>query len=297
MSRVGRKALGRAWRQMGEDMWLQAVAVSTLTVALAIMGAYLTLCLNLGNAASRLLTGPTLLVVLSPSAGAERGQELALELSRLSGVASTRFVNKDQALVRFRRQLGPQAQLLDDLEVNPLPDGVELVLQPGAVAGPQLAARIKNLAGVAEVVSGRPWLKRLERALAAGGDLAVALGILLFLGVVLVASNTVRLAVHVRRRQLELMVLVGASSSYMRLPYLVEAVLQGIMAAALASGLLWTLFNLLAAPAALPLGLRLGEVLSFPGLLPVALAALAVLAGVLGGFLGVGRTLRPREMV
>ncbi|MCB2226489.1 MAG: permease-like cell division protein FtsX [Desulfarculaceae bacterium] len=297
MSRVGRRPLSRAWRQMGEDMWLQAVAVSTLTVALAIMGAYLTLCLNLDTAASRLLTGPTLLVVLSPTAGAERGRELALEMSKLPGVASTRYVGKEEALVRFKRQLGPQASLLDDLEVNPLPDGVELVLMPGVTARPELSAHIKEQVGVSEVVSGRPWLKRLERALAAGGDLAVALGILLFLGVVLVASNTVRLAVHVRRRELELMALVGASPSYMRLPYLVEAVLQGLMAAILASLLLWGLFNLLAAPAALPLGLRLVELLAFPPFLPLALAGLAVLAGVLGGFLGVGRSLRPREMV
>jgi cell division transport system permease protein len=282
---------------MGEDLWLQAVAVSTLAVALAIMGAYLTLCLNLSRAAGRLLTGPTLLVVLSPHARAERGRELALELSRLPGVASARFVGRDEALVRFRRQLGPQSELLDDLEVNPLPDGVELVLSPGATTGPEMIAFIKERSGVGEVVSGRPWLKRLERALTAGGDLALALGILLFLGVVLVASNTVRLAVHVRRRQLELMSLVGASSGYMRGPFLVEAVLQGLMAAALASLLLWGLFNLLAAPAALPLGLRLSEVLAFPPLLPAALAALAVAAGLLGGFLGVGRSLRPREML
>ena len=297
MRAVGRGPLGRAWRQMSEDLWLQAVAVSTLAVALAIMGAYLTLCLNLGQSVSRLLTGPTLLVVLSPSADAQRGRELAVELRGLPGVASARYVDRDEALVRFRRQLGPQAQLLDDLEVNPLPNGVELVLAPGASAGPHLAAAIKERAGVAEVVSGRPWLKRLERALAAGGDLAVALGVLLFLGVVLVASNTVRLAVHVRRRQLELMALVGAGPAYMRLPYLVEAVLQGLMAACLASLLLWSLFGLLAAPAALPLGLRLSEVLAFPLLLPGALATLAVAAGLLGGFLGVGRSLRPRDML
>lgn len=297
MIAVGRGPLGRAWRQMGEDIWLQAVAVSTLCVALAIMGTYLTLCLNLGAAASRLLTGPTLLVVLTPEAGPDRGPVLARELSRLPGVATASYVGRDEALVRFRRRLGPQASLLDDLEVNPLPNGVELVLAPGAPAGPELAAFIKNRAGVAEVVSGRPWLKRLERAVSAGGDLAVALGILLFLGVVLVTSNTVRLAVHARRRQLELMALVGASPGYMRGPYLVEGMLQGLMAALLASLLLWVLFSLLSAPAALPLGLRLGQVLAFPPLLPLCLAVLAVAATLLGGFLGVGRSLRPREML
>lgn len=289
--------MGRALRQMGEDLWLQVVAVSTLAVALAIMGAYLALCLNLNQAAGRLLTGPTLLVVMASSAGAEDGRQLAAELARLPGVASAAYVDQQEAMIRFRRQLGPQAELLDDLETNPLPNAVELVLEPKLAAPPELAAHIKNMAGVGDVVSGRPWLQRLERALRAGGELAVALGILLFLAVVLLTSNTVRLAVHVRRRELELMALVGAGGGYMRGPFLVEAVLQGLAAAGLASLLLWGLFALLAAPDALPWGLRLGQILAFPPLLPLAMGGLAVISGLLGGFLGVGRSLHPREVL
>ena len=295
MSRRG--VVGRALRQMGEDLWLQVVAVSTLAVALAIMGAYLALCLNLSQAAGRLLTGPTLLVVMAPGTGAEDSRQLAAELARLTGVASAAYVDQQEAMIRFRRQLGPQAELLDDLETNPLPNAVELVLAPELAAPPELAAHIKNMAGVSDVVSGRPWLQRLERALRAGGELAVALGILLFLAVVLLTSNTVRLAVHVRRRELELMALVGAGGGYMRGPFLVEAVLQGLAAAGLASLLLWGLFALLAAPDALPWGLRLGQLLAFPPFLPLAMGGLAVVSGLLGGFLGVGRSLHPREVL
>lgn len=292
-----RGVVGRALRQMGEDLWLQGVAISTLAVALAIMGAYLALCLNLNQAAGRLLTGPTLLVVTDPQVRPEEGRELAAELARLPGVASAAYVDQQEAMIRFRRQLGPQADLLDDLDRNPLPNAVELVLTPDIAAPPELAAHIKNMAGVSDVVTGRPWLQRLERALRAGGELAVALGILLFLAVVLVTSNTVRLAVHVRRRELELMALVGAGGGYMRGPFLVEAVLQGLAAAALASLLLWGLFALLAAPDALPWGLRLGQILAFPPLLPAALGGLAVVSGLMGGFLGVGRSLHPREVL
>ena len=295
MSRRG--LMGRALRQMGEDIWLQVVAVSTLAVALAIMGAYLALCLNLDQAAGRLLTGPTLLVVMASSASTEDCRQLAAELARLPGVASAAYVDQQEAMIRFRRQLGPQAELLDDLETNPLPNAVELVLAPKLAAPPELAAHIKTMAGVGDVVSGRPWLQRLERALRAGGELAVALGILLFLAVVLLTSNTVRLAVHVRRRELELMALVGAGGGYMRGPFLVEAVLQGLAAAGLASLLLWGLFALLAAPDALPWGLRLGQILAFPPLLPLAMGGLAVISGLLGGFLGVGRSLHPREVL
>ncbi|MCB2190521.1 MAG: permease-like cell division protein FtsX [Deltaproteobacteria bacterium] len=292
-----RGVIGRALRQMGEDLWLQGVAISTLAVALAIMGAYLALCLNLNQAAERLLTGPTLLVVTEPEVDAQQGKELADQLSKLQGVASASYVDQQEAMIRFRRQLGPQAGLLDDLDTNPLPNAIELVLSPSLAAPPELAAHIKKMAGVGDVVTGRPWLRRLERVLRAGSELAVALGILLFLAVVLVTSNTVRLAVHVRRRELELMALVGAGGGYMRGPFMVEAVLQGLAAAGLASLLLWGLFALLAAPDALPWGLRLSRVLAFPPILPAVLGCLAVISGLLGGFLGVGRSLHPREVL
>jgi cell division protein FtsX len=83
----------------------------------------------------------------------------------------------------------------------------------------------------------------------------------------------------------------------MRGPFLVEAMLQGLIAAALASLLLWGLFALLAAPGTLPWGLSLSQVLAFPPLLAPLLAGLALLCGLLGGFLGVGRSLHPREVL
>ncbi|BEQ15016.1 cell division protein FtsX [Desulfoferula mesophila] len=292
-----RGVIGRAWRQMGEDPWLQAVAISTMVVALAIMGAYLALCFNLSQAAGRLLTGPTLLALTKPGLSKEEGRALAARLAGLPGVSSATYVDKQQAMERFRRQLGPQSELLDDLESNPLPNAVELVLPPDSAASPALSRQIKQVDGVGEVVRGRPWLRRLDRAYAVGGELALALGILLFLGVVLVFSNTVRLAVHARRSELEIMALVGAGSGYMRGPFLVEAMLQGLIAAALASLLLWGLFAFLAAPGALPWGINLGQILAFPPLLPPVLAGLAVLSGLLGGFLGVGRSLHPREVL
>ena len=251
--------MGRALRQMGEDLWLQGVAISTLAVALAIMGAYLALCLNLNQAAGRLLTGPTLLVVTDPQVRPEQGRELASELARLPGVASAGYVDQQEAMIRFRRQLGPQADLLDDLETNPLPNAIELVLSPDLASPPELAAHIKNMAGVSEVVTGRPWLQRLERALRAGGELAVALGILLFLAVVLVTSNTVRLAVHVRRRELELMALVGAGGRVYARAFPAGGNHAGAwLPPAWQACLLWGLFPLLAAPDALAMGFAPG---------------------------------------
>ncbi|MFH1033732.1 MAG: permease-like cell division protein FtsX [Pseudomonadota bacterium] len=286
-------AFNRALRQMREDPWLQGVAISTLTVALAIVGAYLALCLNIQQAGSRLVTGATLMVALDDALSLEQARALSRELAANPQVDQVRLVNKDEALTRFRRQLGPHQGLLEGLEDNPLPNALEVFLVPGGRAAPGLVEELTHKAGVIQVVSSRPWLHRLEKSASTLAAVAVALGFLLFLGVVLLVTNTVRLAVYVRREHLEILDLVGATASYVRWPFVLEAMLQALAASGLASLLVWGLLRVLEAPAELPLGLDLSQLMGFPWQVPVALLLLAVLAGGLGGLLGVGRVLRP----
>ncbi len=286
--------LARCLGQMRHDLWLQWVAVSTLGIALAIVGCYLALGLNLVAAVSRLVTGPSLTLVLKDDASPDRGKELAAELSRLPGVHRARYLSAEQALARFKRQLGPHRSLAEDLPANPLPASVELTLS--GPAPPGLALRLSHRAGVAQVVTSRPYLRRLDRAGMVLSDAGMALGVLLFLGVVLLVANTVRLAVYVRRDQLEIMELVGAGPLYIALPFLLEAVLQGLMAAGLALLVIWALLHVLGAPAVLPLGLELSRLLAFPPLVVPVLAVVAVAASLAGGLLGIGRALRRRRL-
>lgn len=279
---------------MRENPWLTSVALTTLTVALAIVGAYLTLVLNLDHAGQRLTTGAALMVVLADDVNPRDAAALAREIRRWPDVIRARYVPKTEALARFRRQLGPHAGLLQGLEENPLPNAVEVELGAGVYADEEIAPRLGKLVQVAEVVTSRPWLHRLEQAMAVLGKLALTLGGLLFIGVVLLSTNTVRLAVYLRRDELEVMDLVGASRDYMRNPFIIEALILALAAAILAYLLLLALFNLLSTPAGLPMGLQLSDLLSLPLEVPVVLAGVGALAGVLGGVLGVGRILRPR---
>jgi cell division transport system permease protein len=277
---------------MGRDLWLQGVAISSLTVALAIVGAYLTLCFNLNQAVSRLAAGPAMTAAIKDEASPAQIQALLHELSRRPEVQSVVFIDKNQAIQRFARQLGPHRGLLEGIERNPLPNAVEITLRPGIRPLDSLLANLEKRPEVQEVVTSRPWLHRLDQAAGVMRDLSAGLGLLLFAGVVFLVINTVRLAVYLRREQLEVMDLVGASAWYVRLPFLLEALLQALIASGLASLLIWGILFSLSAPASLPLGLNMRDILAMPPLVPPALAGLAVLAALLGGLIGVGRALK-----
>ncbi len=157
-----RGPLTRALGQMGQNLWLQGVAVSSLAVTLAILYAFLNLGLNLYGSLERLATGASVMVVLGDDAGPQRGPELAQQLAKRKEVLSARFVPKEEALERFRAQLDSRAGLLEGLSRNPLPDAVELQLKPGAAPVMVIANHLNGIPGVTEVVTSRPWLHQLE---------------------------------------------------------------------------------------------------------------------------------------
>lgn len=289
-----RGPLARALSQMGQHFWLQGVAVSSLMVTLAILYAYLNLGLNLYGSLERLATGASVMVVLAEDAAPSRGPELALQLAGRKEVLSASFVPKEEALKRFRDQLAAKAGLLEGLSRNPLPDAVELQLRPGAAPVMVVSNYVRGLPGVAEVVTSRPWLHQLEQVSGLALEVGMVLGALLLAGVVLVVANTVRLAVYVRREELEIMALVGATTGYMRRPFLWETALQCLAASLLALLLVRGLLAFFATPIPLPLGFDMVELLQFRPMLvpPFVLAALA--AGLTGSWLGVGRALRPK---
>ena len=288
--------ISRCLAQMGRDLWLQGAALLSLTVSLAILGAYLVLCHNAYQALAGLTTGGTLTVVLEEGQSPAQARELGQRIAGLPPVASIRVISKEEGLKRFARQLGPHKGLLSGLTDNPLPDVIEVTLMGGGDFGPGFSAQIKSFKGVENVLTRRPWLARLERAGRAALELGGALGILLFLGVVFLVANTVRLAVYVRKDSMEIMELVGAGAWYVRLPFVLEALIQALVAAALASGVIWLLLKFLSAPAALPLGLELSALLAYQPALPLALGALAMVAGVVGGLWGAARALRFKGM-
>jgi cell division transport system permease protein len=152
---------------------------------------------------------------------------------------------------------------------------------------------LSKLPDVVDVEYGREWLDKLEefgRGLRAAGASAT---VLVLGAAILVVANTIRLAVYARRDEIEIMKLVGASDGYVRLPFLLEGVLQGVAGALLALGGLFAVQRYLLPRAqaafAFASGASLGPILPSHFLVLVAFGAAV---GLLGSWLAVARFLR-----
>ncbi len=209
---------------------------------------------------------------------------LATRASGLDGVASVEVVTRDEALRRFESAAGGRAGLLDGLEENPLPASLDVALEPGErTAGgvARLAEALAGMPGVAEVGHGEEWVETYGRVFSALRWVAVALGAVLSLAAFLIVANTIRLAVYARRDEVEILALVGASRGFIATPFLLEGLLQGLVGALLAVGLLWLFFRAASALLASSLAFLIGSAEPVFFSAPEILAVL-VLGSVLG---------------
>ena len=229
--------------------WVMTVAsVVTVVVTMAIFGLALVTDRNLTQGATSLTNRVEIEVFINDSISAIPSQVSAMEgqILAMPEVRGVRFVSKDEALQRLKKELGPgNTTIIANLPNNPLPASFEVFVKNPAQVD-RVATRffhdprVENDAGTTDGVS---YAKATVRNLLATIDL-VERGLwvvtaLLALAAVLLVSATVRLSIFARRREIEVMQLVGATSWFIRWPFVVEGFLTGLVGALAASALVW----------------------------------------------------------
>jgi cell division transport system permease protein len=282
---------------MRHSPFVQLVAVSTIAIAL------FTTALARGGVRvieelRQSLGGEVeVTVYLEDTVGPQRAEQLAQLLSEhVEGQA--RYVSPQLALQRLRQELGGAGEALTGLAHNPLPASVELVVPekwrpPERLA--QLALELRRLEGVTAVDYGEDAVQRLaaiSRALTVGSLVAF---LVIVLATIVITSATLQLGIYARREEIEIQKLVGATDAFVKAPFLLEGLFQGLGGAAVAMGGLWV-FSRVVSPMldglfAFLVGSGRSLALVDPrGILEVVVVGAAL--GLLGSFVAVGRFLR-----
>jgi cell division transport system permease protein len=218
--------------------------ISTLimSVALLMLALFTLFTVNLRELAQSFRSEIEIDVFVKEDVNEAQTAALRTRLEQMEGVARVQFVSKEEALAEFRRQLGPDSDLLDVLEENPLPASMRLTLQETHRQSDKLsmlASYIRELPEVDEVRYGDIWVSRLEQYIRVFTMIDVLVGGIVLLSALFVISNTVRLTVLARARTIEVMRLVGATNWFIRMPFVIEAAVQGAIAGGLAMLVLW----------------------------------------------------------
>ena len=290
--------LKRAIRGIRGNPTITLLSVITITVSLLTLGAFLLLTLNLRASAATWGGHVQVVAYLVEGMGPDELNRLSESISHLAEVSAVKYVSREDALARFRRDLGGQAAILNGLSRDPLPASLEVTLQEGAT-GPALvraiAGQVRGMRGVEDVQYGEEWIAQYSAFVNFLRGIGLLLGAFLLAGSALVVASTIRLAVYARREELEILSLVGASRPFIRIPFLIEGILQGILGAGLAVGILYGAYRALEPRLSKSLLLAAGHFdLSFlPGKAILLLLGVGAAVGVVGSALSVGRFGRP----
>jgi cell division transport system permease protein len=235
-------ALRQAWASLWRAGRSTAFAVIAIALAALVLGALLLLTWNVNQLLTQWASATEFSVFLRDDATSEQRGTIETEVDQ-SGVAEGReYVSKAQALTRFRRQFTDLASLTTDLDDNPFPASLEVRVRPEAERtgrADALVKRVATLPGVADVRYDREWLARVASGLSAIRGAGFALALLMAIAAAVTVAAVVRLGLHARRDELEIMKLVGSPVAFMRGPFIAEGLLQGGLGSLLALGLLW----------------------------------------------------------
>ncbi|MCP5042689.1 MAG: ABC transporter permease [bacterium] len=221
-------------------------AVGTIAITLVLVGAFVLLVGNMRGLLDRF--GGDLSVTAYFEAGLDLAQarKIASTVATVEGVHQVSLVTPDEALERFRETTGAEA-LLEGLSSNPLPASLEITLLPEHRTPDGFAVveqALEGLPGIDELAKGQEWIEGYARAAALVRFVAIGLGAVLAVSALMIVANTIRLAIISRDDELEILSLVGASRTFVRIPFLLEGTIQGLAGGLLAVLLLWLAYSL-----------------------------------------------------
>ena len=269
-------------------------AVLLIALSLATLGGFWLLSLNLGRAIGQWRERVRVVVYLREEPAASKLDELLRQVREVAGVQHVHYVSKDEALRTLRQALGAQADVTEQLPRNPLPASLEVTpdAQAATPEGSQaLVRRLAELPGVDEVQAEARWLEGLAQFQRLFELIGLGVGTVLALAAILTVTTATTLMLHQRRDEMEIMRLVGATESVIRLPRMLQGTAQGLVAAGIAVAAL-EVSHAFVAPRLqplLPLTLGLERVIFFSIPQVLLLVAGGAVLGAMGGVLASGR--------
>jgi cell division transport system permease protein len=227
--------LREAFKNMLLNPLMSITAVTTTAVCVLILGVGMLVNAHVEGIINRIGQDVTITAFFPEDVSQERADEVYSSVEGYPEVSQVTYVSQEEALERFRSTLSDQPEILEGLPSDVLPASIEIQLadsrssdavaeklQAEGFAEGDLLYNQKTIENLNQATSYVVWALRGATAL-------------FFVASVLLIFNTIRLSIFARRKEIEVMKLVGASDSFVRTPFLFEGLVQGLIGASVAA--------------------------------------------------------------
>jgi len=218
---------------------LSALGMVTIAFSLFAFGLFGLVAVNIRRALDQVEERVEIRAFLGDSADIEQVAAAMKDIGEFPEVSRVDYVSKEQALVRARKEMG---EFADVFESGVLPASIEVQLRPGQRSPAivkSVAERMKTYAFVDDVRYGEEWVAKLYKLRNIATVSGLTLGVAFAAVAVIIIGATIRMTVLARAKEISIMRLVGATDMYVRLPFLIDGLIKGVLGGLLALLLVW----------------------------------------------------------
>lgn len=223
--------------------FMTMAAITVITACLLITSSFSLLAYNLDLQVAKLETQSEIMVWVDEALERPQAEGLLSQIQALPNVSAAEFIPKEQSLESYKQEMGEDAYILEGLEQdNPLRDGYRISMKDISLHAETVAA-LEQVDGIADSTSKKEFSDKLIQIRGVVNAICYTLVAMLGAVSIFIISNTVKLALFARREEIAIMRMVGATNHFIRTPFVVEGLVLGEVAAALAFGLEWLVYD------------------------------------------------------
>lgn len=217
---------------------MSLASVIIVTACLIIFGIYVLFSLNLNYIMEQVKEQYEIAIFIDSETDSEDVGDIGEKIKENQYVLDAEFVSKDDALKDYKKQLGVQSTWLDGLENdNPLRDSYQVTLSDLSVYQ-EVVEEIEKIEGVAYIRNNHSVIEKIVSITGIIKNISFWVMIFLAAIAVFIISNTIRLTVFARRKEVNIMKFVGATNNFISWPFIVEGMIIGIVGAAISLALI-----------------------------------------------------------
>ena len=236
--------IGEGFSNVFKNKKQAATSFGMMCVTMILFGVCFIAAQNINHFVKQVESGQGIQVYIENDAEEKEIEELGKQIKSIEGVNTTEFVSKEQALSQMKDKLGDRRYLLDGYEeANIFPASYIVTLTDLSLSS-NVQIQINDLANVKKITSSDETINTLVR-IANGIKIAtyvVLIALIVFC--VFIISNTIKLTVHARRKEISIMKYVGATNSFIRWPFAVEGIIIGLISGTVSIGILAGIYTL-----------------------------------------------------
>ncbi len=237
--------LKRASSDILSNAFLNLITILTIAFSVLILGSFILFFENAESLIDSWNQDGRIMVYLDENFDPEKDMiDLKNSLIKLKQTRHVDFLPKTRALEKLKKDMNSHTALFEGLKENPLPDAFLITLKSddGKPGIEEFALMVSSMPFVEEVEYGEAWLDRFKEILKVFRTTGYLMIFMFFAITFFITSNTVRLSLYSRLEEVEIMRLVGATDSFIAVPFYIQGLIQGICGSVAGLGLLFILY-------------------------------------------------------